>query len=369
MGALYKAPRLVWHLLCRQFAVTVEIDNHDPAFHWLRAYLGHVAATRYVTAATRFGDDVGPGDKPKPIFNLMPRGLCTFRFDGRRFLAWTSREALTHSIEHRETVWLQCWGRDAAVFKQLLEAAREFTLAQDGRRVTVYVPSGSGWMQTDKKGPRSRESLVLSPSAFAQVLDDAAAFLGRRAWYEQMGLPWRRGYLLHGPPGNGKSSLVHVLASELGTSVNVANLSHFADDAQMVACLGCVPRGHVLLLEDVDAAFDGRVARPGVKVTFAALLNALDGITAQDGRVLVMTTNHVEKLDAALIRPGRADVSVCIGNATMEQAAAMYRRFLPDDASGAAEFAASHTGHSMAYVQESLLQRRDAQSLQIARSA
>jgi mitochondrial chaperone BCS1 len=65
-------------------------------------------------------------------------------------------------------------------------------------------------------------------------------------------------------------------------------------------------------------------------VTFSGLLNALDGVRSQEGRILMMTTNHKEKLDPALLRPGRADVHVKLNYASENQMKGLFKKFFPD---------------------------------------
>lgn len=73
-------------------------------------------------------------------------------------------------------------------------------------------------------------------------------------------------------------------------------------------------------------------------VTFSGLLNSLDGVTSSEERIIFMTTNHRERLDPALIRPGRVDMKVLIDNASESQARQMFLRFFPGDESLADEF-------------------------------
>lgn len=104
-------------------------------------------------------------------------------------------------------------------------------------------------------------------------------------------------------------------------TLSLANL----DDAALTSLLAKLPQNCIILLEDIDAATSNRVQsrdedsdsvsgdsekKQGKKVTLCGLLNALDGVGSQEGRLLIMTTNYVERLDDALIRPGRADVKV-----------------------------------------------------------
>lgn len=92
------------------------------------------------------------------------------------------------------------------------------------------------------------------------------------------------------------------------------------------------PLRSVILLEDIDAIFVDRdsvqsAQTQGKNVTFSGLLNALDGVRSQEGRILMMTTNHREKLDPALLRPGRADMHVELNMASESQMKGLFRKF------------------------------------------
>jgi mitochondrial chaperone BCS1 len=114
----------------------------------------------------------------------------------------------------------------------------------------------------------------------------------------------------------------------------------------------------------VDAVFNQRNKASGneSKLSFNGLLNALDGVTAQQGRLVFMTTNHLEKLDPALVRPGRADAHFFLGNASQAQVRRMLERFYPkittEQALGLAARVPENT-LSMAKIQEFLLRHRD----------
>lgn len=91
------------------------------------------------------------------------------------------------------------------------------------------------------------------------------------------------------------------------------------------------PANSILLLEDVDAMFVQREeGHKTNKITFSGFLNALDGVRSQEGQILFMTTNHKEKLDPALLRPGRADVHVKLDYASEKQMLGLFKRFFPE---------------------------------------
>ncbi len=117
------------------------------------------------------------------------------------------------------------------------------------------------------------------------------------------------------------------------------------DDDGLNQMLNCAPMRSIILLEDIDAIF---VERTSVKeesqrrqsVTFSGLLNALDGVRSQEGRILIMTTNHREKLDPALLRPGRADMQIQLNYASEVQMKGLFKKFFPEESTeNAQEFA------------------------------
>jgi mitochondrial chaperone BCS1 len=117
-------------------------------------------------------------------------------------------------------------------------------------------------------------------------------------------------------------------------------------------------------VEDVDAFFNAREkVESKIEVSFSGLLNAMDGVAAQEGRILILTTNHREKLDAALIRPGRIDKQLELANATAEQAKALFLRFFPEAQSLAEDIRLKYADqrHSPASIQQTLMGLQTAQ--------
>ena len=95
-----------------------------------------------------------------------------------------------------------------------------------------------------------------------------------------------------------------------------------------------LPERSIMLLEDIDAAFVKRNKNEEGYVngvTFSGLLNALDGVASSEEIITFMTTNHPEKLDPAVMRPGRIDYIALVGNATEYQIRQMFLRFYPEE--------------------------------------
>ena len=146
----------------------------------------------------------------------------------------------------------------------------------------------------------------------------------------------------YGAPGTGKTSIIHSLAGELGLDVFIVSLSRSnLDDNVLQQLISDLPEKCIALMEDIDAAFHHSLNRDsenlekttgdskeeGPKITLSGLLNALDGVGAQEGRLLFATTNRYDALDPALRRPGRMDVHVEFKLASQYQAGELFKRF------------------------------------------
>ncbi|OQD94980.1 hypothetical protein PENVUL_c125G09429, partial [Penicillium vulpinum] len=167
----------------------------------------------------------------------------------------------------------------------------------------------------------------LPPNIKDGMIENIKEFLSpqSKAWYKFRGIPYRRGYLLYGPPGTGKSSICSAIAGHLWLDIYTISLnSRKLNDDMLNKFFQSLPKRCIVLFEDVDNAGigqevsqmknTGRVEDSSQEnelysagISLSAFLNCLDGVGAQEGRILIMTTNHPEKLDPALTRSGRVD--------------------------------------------------------------
>jgi hypothetical protein len=140
------------------------------------------------------------------------------------------------------TASLMVWGRKTESAEAVLRAAHDYIARSRNRKVRIFQPCPGGrkvqaklkngkfkppsyWVQSSDKLARSMESIVLPDQTATEILEDCARFISRQRWYVDRGIPWRRGYLLHGVPGAGKTSLVEALAGELQVDVFLLELS------------------------------------------------------------------------------------------------------------------------------------------------
>lgn len=213
---------------------------------------------------------------------------------------------------------------------RMLSAAKARTSIAEPRQL-VDLCSKHGGKTTISLPKRSPDTLCLPHGTFEGLEARVGQFLKSREWYERIGAPWRFGVLLHGSPGTGKTSVAHTLASQFGLRLAVVPLADLQADEELFDAFSAIGEGAITLLEDVDCAFAARQSNEAGGITFSSLLNCIDGVLApQNGRVLVMSTNHPERLDPALIRPGRVDVRLEVPPLTREAASDYVDRVFPE---------------------------------------
>jgi len=181
---------------------------------------------------------------------------------------------------------------------------------------------------------RPMDSVVLPDDVKTQLFDDLEEFLRSetRQWYREHGIQHKRGYLFHGPPGTGKTSLIQAIAGHFEHNLCHVHLTNpRLTDESLRAAMNQAPRRSVLIFEDIDSIFghDREKQLLDSTLTFSGLLNALDGVGKADGQIIILTTNHRERLNPALVRNGRADMHIEFRHASDEQLARMFLRFYP----------------------------------------
>lgn len=233
-----------------------------------------------------------------------------------------------------ETVTLTTLYSQRHVFESLFREAHEIAAKSHEGKTIIYNSWGADWQKFgNPRRKRPLESVILDAGVKERIVSDVQDFLASSRWYHDAGIPYRRGYLLHGPPGTGKSSFIQALAGHLDYDIAILNLSERGlTDDRLSHLLTKIPPRTLVLLEDVDVAFSRRTQTApdgyqGANVTFSGLLNALDGVASAEERIIFLTTNHVDRLDEALVRPGRVDMTVRLGEATRYQVEQLWDRF------------------------------------------
>ena len=272
-----------------------------------------------------------------------------------------------------ESLTFQTIGRDQKLLKAFVDEV--VACHRRKRRSASYLYLyDNGWKYVAAYAPRSLDSVLLKPGEKEHLIEDLKLFRASRSRYARLGVPYHRGYLLCGPPATGKTSLVSAIGAKFGMSIYVVNLTEIND-----CTMNAVPENFIILFEDIGCMKAGN-RRPELSpptalqsrtttavqedsaapdrggVTLSGLLNVLDGFHAPSNVVFVMTTNAAEALDPALLRPGRIDYKLYLGEASDSQKHELYRRFFPEATEfEAREFVEAHAVETMAEFQGLLL--------------
>ncbi|XP_045791670.1 AAA-ATPase ASD, mitochondrial-like [Trifolium pratense] len=209
------------------------------------------------------------------------------------------------------------------------------------RQRKLYTNSGSYWSHVVFEHPSTFETLAMDIEKKKMIIDDLVTFSKAGEFYARIGRAWKRGYLLYGPPGTGKSTMIAAMANLLGYDLYDLELTAVKDNTELRKLLIETSSKSIIVIEDIDCSLDltGQRRKKNVKkeeeeekdlrekksgimieerdgkssnVTLSGLLNFIDGLWSACGgeRLIVFTTNYVEKLDPALIRKGRMDMHI-----------------------------------------------------------
>lgn len=421
------------------FMSSVHIDEHDDLFEmvmgWLAEHQGPTSR-RSVRAKTQRGsvetegapsdalNENGLFDYTRWAARTPPRfepyyGRNMFWHRGRLFFFRRAPKPSTQRVNvsfnssaDDDILQLDCIGRSTEPIRELLRSIKIWSLNRLRNTTTIRHPTpkdrsrfGGAWSKTFSRPSRPMETVILDVQQKGMIIKDMNEYLHPASpkWYATRGIPYRRGYLFHGPPGTGKTSLSFALAGIFGLDIYAISLQEpTLTEGDLMQLFNGLPARCIVLLEDVDAAGllrdsqsdeksskggkdDSKKAgegkegdatnakqgekaggkgkeddasskdeqitvkdlvrelrkpvgktgpqagghpnrAPGTGISLSGLLNAIDGVATHEGRVLIMTTNHPEKLDAALVRPGRVDRRVAFTLAKREQIRELFVR-------------------------------------------
>jgi chaperone BCS1 len=370
---LRSLPERLWKGLVAQTTMSVTVKDDDEAFKWVKEWFVEQEFLKRIRKL-----DLDTSLRGAEIALLPAPGRHLFRRGRRPYSVSFSRSEDTRGRGQRrvESLIFKTIGRDQRIIREFVAEVVACQHRKRERSSSLYLYDG-GWDSIVAYSPRLIESVLLKPGEKEHLIQDVERFRSSRLRYQRLGVPFHRGYLLYGPPGTGKTSLVSGLAATFGMSIYVVNLAELNDRTLKNAMNG-VPENSVILFEDIDCmktatrrleTDEGQVQQEGgVKtsvearstnqsgVSLSGLLNVLDGFSAPESVIYVMTTNDAETIDPALLRPGRIDYKLFLGLACESQKVALYRRFFPDASEqDAREFAESRRADTMAEFQGLLL--------------
>ena len=330
----YRAGRSVWNRLHAELSHTITVDSRDDLYPDVMAWLYDTIPEekRRSLKVSSTGDsrsvDVSPTSEPQTAklrLHYDGKRAQTVHINGHRVRVEVETDTdpgrspdggYTYKVDKITFTATDVDGR-SAVLDFLARAAA--TRVRTGPRLYIGTRWGD-WRRVGGVPLRDFATVALPAGLEADIVGDLEAFLSQEEDYARLGLPWHRGFVLHGPPGSGKTTIAKALASRFDMDLYFVPLADVEDDSSLMQMFAALAPRSMLLLEDVDINVSARERTDqGKGVSMSALLQSLDGIVTPQGLVTVMTTNRIEDLDPALIRPGRGDRVFAVSYLTDDQ--------------------------------------------------
>ncbi|KAJ3887171.1 P-loop containing nucleoside triphosphate hydrolase protein [Lentinula edodes] len=360
-----------------RYSITAQFNQGDPAYEWIlhflndqevwrRAYDFQVSAkssTRKwgISSPVTGESSIVKSESVEYVPTYSQPQLFRWRGYWLEIMRSKPQNEISFILPHPqssgfESIFISVYTLDMSVLSAIIEEARQRYVEVTRPDVIIHLADNdmlhlhhTTWGSVKRQLRRPFNSVILQEGVLDSLRQDAKEFMETEPWYTERGIPHRRGYLLYGPPGSGKSSTIYALAGELGMEIYSLSLaSNFVDDSFLQRATSSIPKNSIFLIEDIDCALpsmedtnqdqsniinDGARRRiwRSVTVTLSTLLNVIDGVGSEQGRLFFTTTNYIDHLDPALLRPGRIDRKIPYHLATKEQAAALFTRFFSPD--------------------------------------
>ncbi len=382
-------PGKLYGWLLERFCVIVYFDSTDNVYQYIQMWLHHevqfdrfkkhyriISQKKHPTPSSlddcdEQQDNNKEEDKLEFLFTPYS-GHYIFKYHGKWLKIVFEREDKNGAGSQNmnfgrplDKLTIKYLGRNTKYAKEFLDEITRLYKVRTIKDVHTYVPgpSGSYWDRHSRLISRQKESLVLKGEDIDVLIKDITTFKDKNTeqWYIEKGIPYHRGYLFYGPPGTGKSSTAYILASHFHMDIYFLNVSKTLTDNDFLSLVTNVDSHSFLVIEDVDCLFNkDRESKDDKRVSFNTVLNALDGFCSKHGNVVIMTTNHLERLDNALIRYGRIDLKIMFDYFDHKQLERMFLKFFPNETASAKLFAKSlkTNKYSGAQIQEYLMRHR-----------
>ena len=303
-------------------------NTHEAYFHfmqWLEAngYLKNVRSVKIDNG--RWGDSSA----------MRSLGYGSHFFVSGLRPMWIELDSVeaTNSSMERDKMTLTMLGRSHRLFNGIFEQIRDTAALTN--KISMYKWVG-WWQKAQDQHRRTLDSVFMDKRKKDAIVDHVVRFRESEDWYVSRGLSYQTGILLHGKPGTGKTSLIKAIASHFGMSVYILSASKLADIEEAMISL---PDGSMIVIEDIDTEASTSKREDGDSpkkkedkktCNLGDILNSIDGLVSCHGRILVATTNHISKLSEALIRDGRFDLKVELGDVDGDIASQFFSAYYPD---------------------------------------
>lgn len=314
-------PLKVFEFLKRHLTTELMIQNYDVVFYemlkWIKNENKNKNFRTLKISNGKWGHD--------KALTSMGYGLHIIQYKYNFLFVNYSKEGNSISDKVKETITITKFGRSKKLFEDMIKDIE--LLNQDINKLKLYKMDG-GWCFSTKFRKRNLKSIFIEKKKKDLIFNNIDKFIKKENWYISKGIPYQYGLLLYGTPGTGKTSLIKAIASKYDYNIYYLSPGKLSNIEQ--ALTTCSEKS-IVVIEDIDTNKTVHQRKQKKQLTDAQsgqtedilqslgiinlsdILNALDGLSNVHGRMLICTTNHIESLDKALIRPGRFDLLLEVG--------------------------------------------------------
>lgn len=320
LGALYylkSVPMQIWSRIRRYFFYSMTIEQDSDLFRYLNLWVqaNHKQDLRHVEGYLDDGELKLTHENDYTIFWYRKRRIKLSKTK-QRFESPMNADAMFQ----RSYTISGLFSRSAIL--HLMNAVIAKGLEHDENRkagkkdyIKIYNIGRWGGFDNgikDKSNARKPFSKLYLKNK-EEIIADIEHFKDQKETYEKLGVPYKRGYMFHGAPGNGKSSIAYAMAQYLKYDIYIIDMA-MIKDGDFSTVIKAVEPNSVVVIEDIDNFYNKREPAPDNKVNFSTFLNSLSGIGQKDNIITVFTTNNIDKVDDALLRSGRCDIQIELTN-------------------------------------------------------
>lgn len=326
--SLKNIPKILYTKFKNRFIHTVRIYQYDDLFYVLEKWLYKYHQNLYRDVEAHMNNFTSNDDSPnghkkkeKETIKYKQEGnTFILKYDGKRLLVTKNKEK-NDKVQNVKDRYFSVFTIEGFKAKDYIDRLLADALADhykdlEDNSIEILTNSQWGeWRRSNRITVKPLDNVIINSELKELIINDLEDFEKTKDWYVNLGIPYKRAYCFYGPPGTGKTSLSLSIAAKMKRDVYCLNLNSLENDADLCKTFSFIAPNSVLLIEDMDKIFSGRESI-NHKISFSALLNCLDGALYKQGTITIITTNHLDKLDEALIREGRVDLKVPIDNPT-----------------------------------------------------
>ena len=356
-------PKLLYQYIKKMLTIELVITNNNTVYYdflkWISVRYPNKNFRNLRLANGRWGDD-------NEATTSIGYGTHYIFFNRRLFKINIQKDDADQTIQVKENVSISTFGIRKSIFDPLIH---EIVNVKNDKSKKISIHKFTDhWTHPVEQNKRSIESVFIEKEKKDRIINSLNKFIQSEEWYIKNGIPYQFGILLYGPPGTGKTSLIKAISSYLDFPIYYLPSSKLYEIGNSIVSL---PEKCLLVIEDIDSnpvthsrgendSLDLEIVQPHnyvtddkpvvkpvkktennvskyMRTTFSLdtgisdLLNSLDGMFSIHGRILIATTNHIEKLDEALIRPGRIDLRIHVGYVNHEILKDFLNNFFPNN--------------------------------------